>query len=81
MFVPLAMNMLPACKEEGRRCVFANMDLWAMGGLSVLVSSESWVKLKSWVKKQDSLELKSWCPWEENIILFICFYYKKFCQL
>lgn len=47
MSVPLAMNMLPACKEEGRRCVFANMDLWAMGGLNVLVSSESWVKLKS----------------------------------
>ena len=42
MSVPVAINMLRVSKEKERRCVFANMDLWAMGGLTVLVSSESW---------------------------------------
>lgn len=81
MSVSLAMNTLPASKQKGWRCVFANTDLWATGGLTVLVSSGPWVKLKSWIKERDSLGLKSQCPCGEHTVLFTRFYYKKLCPL
>ncbi|KAG8508600.1 Sushi domain-containing protein 1 [Galemys pyrenaicus] len=42
MSVPLAINMLHVSKKEGRRCVFATMDLLAMGGPSVLHRRAVW---------------------------------------
>lgn len=82
MSVPLAMNMLPVSKKKGRRCVFATMDLWAMGGPSVLVSSElplSWAEELNQETRFSSV--KVWCPWEKkknkNVVIWFTYYYCK----